>query len=248
MKTCSSTAILLHEAKVRLLRRCPSIWLGEIESGSLSAQVERESLRHPGFRCGCEEQRFGACPEWFHTSQGAQRRMRFNIAFPALGSADVPAALRGADQHKVIVDQDARGPATTDQQSMLMFIQSPDVDVLGITIVSGDMWRDEEVAHTLRMLELVGPHGHSGLSGRRVSAYQSNGIHRPLGEILRDGALSGRVERTTAPEWLSAKACAAGTTSRTRFRISWRATRRRRRPTRTRRISSFAWCTNIRMR
>lgn len=46
MKTCSSTAILLHEAKVRSLRRCPSIWLGEIESGSLSAQVERESLRH----------------------------------------------------------------------------------------------------------------------------------------------------------------------------------------------------------
>ena len=26
----------------------------------------------------------------------------------------------------------------------------------GITIVSGDQWRDEEVAHTLRMLELTG--------------------------------------------------------------------------------------------
>ncbi len=60
------------------------------------------------------------------------------------------------DKRKVILDQDARGPATTDQQSMMVFLQSPGVDVLGITVVSGDMWRDEEVAHTLRMLELIG--------------------------------------------------------------------------------------------
>jgi len=56
---------------------------------------------------------------------------------------------------KVIIDQDARGPATTDQQSMLLLLQSPYVDPLGITVVSGDQWRDEEVAHTLRMLELT---------------------------------------------------------------------------------------------
>src|SRR6201987_1709706 len=59
-------------------------------------------------------------------------------------------------KRKVIIDQDARGPATTDQQSILVFLQSPEVEVLGITVVSGDMWRDEEMAHTLRMLELVG--------------------------------------------------------------------------------------------
>ncbi|HKH98545.1 MAG TPA: nucleoside hydrolase [Candidatus Sulfotelmatobacter sp.] len=59
-------------------------------------------------------------------------------------------------KRKVIVDQDARGPATTDQQSILFFLQSPDVETLGITVVSGDMWRDEEVAHTLRMLEIIG--------------------------------------------------------------------------------------------
>lgn len=67
-------------------------------------------------------------------------------------------ALSSAAQtrRKVIIDQDARGPATTDQQSILMFIQSPDVEPLGITVVSGDMYRDEEVAHTLRMLEIIG--------------------------------------------------------------------------------------------
>src|SRR5215470_11949001 len=59
-------------------------------------------------------------------------------------------------RRKVILDQDARGPATTDQQSMLMVLQSPEIETLGITIVSGDQWRDEEVAHTLRMLELTG--------------------------------------------------------------------------------------------
>lgn len=59
-------------------------------------------------------------------------------------------------RRKVILDQDGRGPATTDQQSMLLMLQSPQVETLGITIVSGDQWRDEEVAHTLRMLELTG--------------------------------------------------------------------------------------------
>ena len=62
----------------------------------------------------------------------------------------------GQTRRKVIVDQDARGPATTDQQSILVFIQSPEVETLGITVVSGDMWRDEEIAHTLRMLEIIG--------------------------------------------------------------------------------------------
>jgi purine nucleosidase len=41
-------------------------------------------------------------------------------------------------------------------QTLLLLIQSPDVEVLGITIVSGDQWRDEEVAHTLRLLEIIG--------------------------------------------------------------------------------------------
>jgi purine nucleosidase len=56
----------------------------------------------------------------------------------------------------VIIDQDAAGPAGTDQQSILVLLQSPEVEVLGITVVTGDAWRDEEVAHTLRMLELIG--------------------------------------------------------------------------------------------
>ena len=59
-------------------------------------------------------------------------------------------------KRKVIIDQDAAGPAGTDQQSMLLLIQSPQTEVLGITVVTGDQWLREEVAHTLRMLELIG--------------------------------------------------------------------------------------------
>src|ERR1700719_1885803 len=44
----------------------------------------------------------------------------------------------------------------TDQESMLLLIQSPQTEVLGITVVTGDQWLKAEVAHTLRMLELIG--------------------------------------------------------------------------------------------
>jgi purine nucleosidase len=35
-------------------------------------------------------------------------------------------------------------------------LQSPQVEVLGITIVTGNAWRDDEARHALRMLELIG--------------------------------------------------------------------------------------------
>jgi purine nucleosidase len=60
-----------------------------------------------------------------------------------------------AQKIKVIVDQDARGPGTSDQQAILVFLQSNKFDVLGITTVSGDQWVKEETQHTLRMLEIA---------------------------------------------------------------------------------------------
>ncbi|HEY1892112.1 MAG TPA: nucleoside hydrolase [Steroidobacteraceae bacterium] len=56
---------------------------------------------------------------------------------------------------KVIIDQDASGPASTDIQSILMLMQDKDVDLLGITVMTGDAWRDEEVSHALRVLEIA---------------------------------------------------------------------------------------------
>src|ERR1700720_4968682 len=63
---------------------------------------------------------------------------------------------QGQEKRKIIIDQDAAGPAGTDQQSILLLIQSPQTEVLGITVVTGDQWLKAEVAHTLRMLEIIG--------------------------------------------------------------------------------------------
>ncbi len=65
-------------------------------------------------------------------------------------------AVSWGQKRKVIIDQDAAGPAGTDQQSILLLIQSPQTEVLGITVVTGDQWLRTEVAHSLRMLELIG--------------------------------------------------------------------------------------------
>jgi purine nucleosidase len=59
-------------------------------------------------------------------------------------------------RRKVIIDQDAAGPGGTDMQAILTLVNSPETEVLGITVLTGDAWRDEEVAHTLRLLEIVG--------------------------------------------------------------------------------------------
>lgn len=82
--------------------------------------------------------------------------MKRAIYFLFLLVVSIVAVGYGQSRRKIILDQDARGPATTDLQSLLLFLQSPDVETLGITVVSGDQWRDEEIAHTLRMLELTG--------------------------------------------------------------------------------------------
>ena len=60
------------------------------------------------------------------------------------------------EKRKVIIDQDAAGPGGTDQQAILLLIQSPQTNVLGITVVTGDAWLKSEVAHTLRTLEIIG--------------------------------------------------------------------------------------------
>jgi inosine-uridine nucleoside N-ribohydrolase len=61
-----------------------------------------------------------------------------------------------AQKRLVLIDQDGSGPGGSNQMAMMALLQSPQVEVLGITIVTGNAWRDEEVQHTLRMLELIG--------------------------------------------------------------------------------------------
>jgi inosine-uridine nucleoside N-ribohydrolase len=55
----------------------------------------------------------------------------------------------------VIFDNDFYGPASSDLQAAALLLTNPRVKVLGLTVVTGDGWRDEEAAHTLRLLEIL---------------------------------------------------------------------------------------------
>jgi inosine-uridine nucleoside N-ribohydrolase len=61
-----------------------------------------------------------------------------------------------AQKRLVLIDQDGSGPGGSNQMAMLALLQAPGVKVLGITMVTGNAWCDEETLHTLRMLELTG--------------------------------------------------------------------------------------------
>jgi inosine-uridine nucleoside N-ribohydrolase len=66
------------------------------------------------------------------------------------------AAVSAAQKRLVLIDQDGSGPGGSNQMAILALLQAPEVKVLGITMVTGNAWCDEETLHTLRMLELTG--------------------------------------------------------------------------------------------
>ena len=59
-------------------------------------------------------------------------------------------------KRKVIYDQDNSGPFGTDILGTLMMLQADNIDLLGITLVTGDAWMKQEMAFTLRLLEMMG--------------------------------------------------------------------------------------------
>lgn len=67
-----------------------------------------------------------------------------------------PAMADTGQQQLVVIDQDTSGPGGSNIRSMLALIQSPQVKVLGIGVVTGNAWMQAESEHTLRMLELIG--------------------------------------------------------------------------------------------
>ena len=56
----------------------------------------------------------------------------------------------------VILDNDFAGPGGTDMQALLPLISDLRVGVLGLTVVTGDGWENEEAARLLRFLEIAG--------------------------------------------------------------------------------------------
>jgi purine nucleosidase len=91
----------------------------------------------------------------------SSRKLRCNcrqFVFAALILSYVFTAspLAAQEKRKIIIDEDCSGPGGTNTQAILALVQSPDTEVLGITIPTGDAWRDEEVLHALRLLEIIG--------------------------------------------------------------------------------------------
>jgi purine nucleosidase len=80
----------------------------------------------------------------------------------AMGAAAAPLATpalappQSGGKRKVIYDQDNSGPFGTDILGTLMMLQADNIDLLGITLVTGDAWMKQEMAYTLRLLEMMG--------------------------------------------------------------------------------------------
>lgn len=73
---------------------------------------------------------------------------------PVLKATSLPP--KPSAKRKVIYDQDNSGPFGTDILGTLMMLQAENVDLLGITLVTGDAWMKQEMAFTLRLLEMMG--------------------------------------------------------------------------------------------
>jgi purine nucleosidase len=101
--------------------------------------------------------------------------------------ACVAPTLCAAQRRLVLIDQDGSGPGGSNQMAMLVLLQSPQVEVLGITMVTGNAWRDEETLHTLRMLELT---GHAGTPVARGAVFP---LVRTEEETRVASALNGKV-------------------------------------------------------
>ncbi len=97
-----------------------------------------------------------------------------------------------AQKRLVLIDQDGSGPGGSNQMAMLALLQAPQVEVLGITMVTGNAWRDEETLHTLRMLELT---GHSNIPVAKGAVF-------PLVRTERETQLSSAIDGKVT--WLGA--------------------------------------------
>jgi inosine-uridine nucleoside N-ribohydrolase len=59
----------------------------------------------------------------------------------------------GPEVKKVIYDQDTNGIIGGDADPLVMLLQAPNVQVLGVTVVTGDGWLRQETADILKLLE-----------------------------------------------------------------------------------------------
>jgi purine nucleosidase len=106
-----------------------------------------------------------------------------------------------AQQRYVVIDQDGVGPGGSDIQSILLVLQSDSVKLLGVTVVSGDVWSEEGARHIRRALELVNRADIPVLRGSDLplirSASETNIQENLYGKAWYEGAF--KIARVAAP-------------------------------------------------
>ncbi|MGH9392055.1 MAG: nucleoside hydrolase, partial [Vicinamibacteria bacterium] len=83
-------------------------------------------------------------------------RLKVNFLAGVLAALLSCSSADAAEKIKVLADQDSAGPHGTNFLSLLMLLMSDDVELLGITTVSGDQWVRPATVFALHALELTG--------------------------------------------------------------------------------------------
>jgi len=100
------------------------------------------------------------------------RRALFLVGILACLAAPAAVAQQPAAPLKVVLDTDL-GFASDDAMALLLLLQSSKVDLLGVSVVTGNAWLAQEVANTLRLLEIAGRAGVPVYPGAEVPLVNS---------------------------------------------------------------------------
>jgi len=90
---------------------------------------------------------------------------------------------------KVIADQDSAGPHGTNFLSLLMLLRAPQIDLLGITTVSGDQWVAPATVFALWAVEQAGRPGVPVVKGAEMPL-----VNTPREQELREATYGSYVE------------------------------------------------------
>lgn len=75
---------------------------------------------------------------------------------PAASRVPAPSDAAGTGKVSIFFDNDFLGPGQSNIQALIPLLRDERVDLVGIGVVTGDAWLQEEMAHTLRFLEIAG--------------------------------------------------------------------------------------------
>jgi len=78
------------------------------------------------------------------------------LAANAQATGTAPAGPGATGKVSIYFDNDFLGPGQSNIQALIPLLRDDRVDLVGIGVVTGDAWLKEEMAHTLRFLEIAG--------------------------------------------------------------------------------------------